>query len=78
MEGEKSMATITISIDGCELREIEEVAVTFKDGRPTTTYSKTRTDDEGNVITTTTISPASEQDRNDRKGGRRFEKKQAD
>ena len=73
------MATITISIDGCELKEIDQVSVTFKDGRPTTSFTRTRTDEDGNYITTTTVAPYNGEDpqRSERRG-KRFEKKQSD
>lgn len=69
------MATkITIEIEGCELKEIEEVNVQFRDNRPTTTFTKSRTDEEGNIITTTTISPYDETAPHER-GGKSFGKK---
>lgn len=42
---------IVITIEGANAREISDLSITFRDGRPVRTETTSRTDDNGHVVT---------------------------
>lgn len=51
------MQRVSIEFEDIDIKDIESVEVTFKDGRPTMTKSTSRPDENGKLITTSTIMP---------------------
>ena len=51
------MQRVSIEFEDIDIKDVESVEVTFKDGRPTMSKSTSRPDENGKIINTTTIMP---------------------